>query len=101
MKEQYLQYEKVGGQYLGQVVSGLDVNSIKFAVSPPYFENDETGGPDEGAVVPEGAAVPDDGSWKKVDTLLRDCMVHGEFVSASVHRILYLLLLLRIIMFSL
>ncbi len=50
MKERYLQYEKVGGQYFGQVVSGLDVNSIKFAVSPPYFEYDETGGPDEGAV---------------------------------------------------
>jgi hypothetical protein len=83
MKERYLQYEKAGGQYLGQVVSGLDVNSIKFAVSPPYFEYDETGGPDE------GAAAPDDGSWKKVDTLLRDCMVHGEFVSASVHRIFF------------
>ena len=38
MKERYLQFEKAGDQYLGCVVSGLDVNSLSFAVSPPYFE---------------------------------------------------------------
>jgi hypothetical protein len=56
---------------------------VKFAVSPPFFEFDETGGAD-GVVV-----GPDDGTWKKVYTLLRDYMVCGEFVSASVHRIFY------------
>ncbi len=38
VKERYLQYEKAGDQYLGRVVSGLDVNSIDFAVSPPFFD---------------------------------------------------------------
>jgi len=38
VKERYLQFEKAGDQYLGRVVSGLDVNSLSFAVSPPYFE---------------------------------------------------------------
>ena len=31
--------QKAGDQYLGQVVSGLDVNDVSFAVSPPYFES--------------------------------------------------------------
>ena len=37
VKERYLQYEKAGNQYLGHAVSGLDVNSMKFAVSSPFF----------------------------------------------------------------
>jgi len=40
VKEPYLQFEKAGDQYLGRVVSGLDVNDVSFAVSPPYFECD-------------------------------------------------------------
>jgi hypothetical protein len=40
VKERYLQYKKAGDQYLGRVVSGLDVNNVSFAVSPPYFECD-------------------------------------------------------------
>ena len=38
VKEHYLQYEKAGDQYLGRVVTGLEVNDVSFAVSPPYFE---------------------------------------------------------------
>ena len=38
VKERYLQYEKVGDQYLGRVVCGLDVNNVSFAVSPPFFD---------------------------------------------------------------
>ena len=38
VKERYLKFEKAGEQYLGQVVCGLDVNYVKFAVSPPYFD---------------------------------------------------------------
>ena len=30
--------KKVGDQYLGRVVSGLDVNNLSFAISPLYFE---------------------------------------------------------------
>ena len=41
VKERYLQYEKAGDQYLGRVVCGLDVNSVKCATSPPYFEFDD------------------------------------------------------------
>ena len=37
IKERYLQYEKAGDQYLGRVVCGLDVNTVDFAVSPPFF----------------------------------------------------------------
>jgi hypothetical protein len=40
VKERYLQFEKAGDQYLGRVVCGLDVNDVKFAVSPPYFDFD-------------------------------------------------------------
>jgi len=39
VKERYLQYEKAGDQYLGRVVSGLDVNDVSFTISPPYFES--------------------------------------------------------------
>jgi hypothetical protein len=48
VKERYLQYEKVGNQYHGRVVCGLDVNSVKFAVLPPFFECDCTGQSDTG-----------------------------------------------------
>ena len=37
LKERYLQFEKLGDQYLGQVVTGLGVNNVKFAVLPPFF----------------------------------------------------------------
>jgi hypothetical protein len=37
IKERYLQYEKVGDQYLRQVVCGFEVNDVSFAVSPPFF----------------------------------------------------------------
>jgi hypothetical protein len=49
-------YEKAGYQYLRQVVSGLDVNNVSFAVSPPYFEN----------------SSPEDKVCKWVNIILRD-----------------------------
>ena len=73
VKEQYLQYEKVGGQYLGQVVSGLDVNDVFFAVSPPYFES----------------AGPDDDVHENVHHLLRDFTVGGASIPSEVVRVLY------------
>ncbi len=75
MKERYLQFEKAGDQYLGRVVCGLDVNSVKFAVSPPFFDFDDTG--------------LDNGTLLIDYSLLRDYMVHGQSVSASVHCISY------------
>jgi len=41
INERYLQYEKAGDQYLGQVVCGLEVNDVLFAVLPPFFDFEE------------------------------------------------------------
>ena len=38
VKEKYIHYEKAGDQYVGRVATGLNVNSVEFAVSPPYFK---------------------------------------------------------------
>jgi hypothetical protein len=43
VKERCLKFEKAGDQYLGRVVRGLDVNDVKFAVLPPYFDFDANG----------------------------------------------------------
>jgi hypothetical protein len=76
VKERYLQFEKAGDQYLGRVVCGLDVNDVKFAVSPPYFDFDDD-------------RPAEDGTDERVFSLLRDYMVGGDYVCASVHRIFY------------
>ncbi len=47
VKKRYLQYEKAGDQYLGRVVSGLDVNSFTFATSPPFFDTADQGERDQ------------------------------------------------------
>ena len=74
VKERYLQYEKAGDQYLGRVVSGLDVNDVSFAVSPPYFKNDGNG----------------DDVREKVFELLKDYMVGGHSnISGAVFQLLY------------
>ncbi len=75
VKEGYLQFKKVGDQCLGRVVCGLNVNSVKFAVSPPFFDFDGT--------------KLDDGTSLIVYSLLRDYMVRGQSVSASVSHIFY------------
>jgi hypothetical protein len=77
VKERYLQYEKAGDQYLGRVVCGLDVNDVTFAVSPPFFEFDDTR--------QEGGDV----RTSRVYSLLKDYMVQGDTVPASVHHIFY------------
>jgi len=73
VKERYLQYEKAGDQYLGRVVSGLDVNNVSFAVSPPYFEND---------------GIEDDVT-EKINILLKSFTVGGDNLSGDVFRVLY------------
>jgi len=71
VKERYLQFEKTGDQYLaGQVVSGLDVNDVSFAVSPPYFECD--------------------GDVKeKILILLKDFTVGGHGIRGEIFQMLY------------
>jgi hypothetical protein len=75
VKEWYLQLEKAGNQYLGRVVCGLDVNSVKFAVLPPFFDFDGTNLDNRTSLI--------------VYFLLRDYMVCGQSVSTSVHCIFY------------
>jgi hypothetical protein len=72
VKERYLQYEKAGDQYLGRVVSGLDVNDVSFAISPPYFESG-----------------PDDDVKEKVLGLLREFIVGGNSIAGEVCHLLY------------
>ena len=72
VKERYLQYEKAGDQYLGRVVSGLDVNDVSFAISPPYFES--------GLV---------DDVYENVHCLLRDFTVGGHTITGEIFHLLY------------
>jgi hypothetical protein len=70
VKERYLQYEKAGDQYLGRVVSGLDVNSVAFAVSPPFFDvGDET--------------------RVQLEALIKSYLVGGKHLPAGVYQIFY------------
>ena len=70
VKERYLQFEKAGDQYLGRVVSGLDVNDVSFAVSPPYFECD--------------------GDVKEnIFTLIKDFTVGGHGIRGEIFQMLY------------
>ena len=70
VKERYLQFEKAGDQYLGRVVSGLDVNDVSFAISPPYFECD--------------CYMKD-----KILTLLKDFTVGGHGIRGEIFQMLY------------
>jgi hypothetical protein len=72
IKERYLQYEKAGDQYLGQDICGLEVNDESFAGSPNFFDFKER---DERA--------------DRVYPLLKEYMVCGDHVPASVHHIFY------------
>ncbi len=72
VKERYLQYKKAGNQYLGQVVSGLDVNDVSFAISPSYFESG-----------------PDDDVKENMLGLLREFVVGGNSIAGEVCHLLY------------
>jgi hypothetical protein len=70
VKERYLQYEKAGDQYLGRVVSGLDVNSVTFAVSPPFFD-------------------VDDETRVQIEALIKSYVVGGKLLPAGVYQIFH------------
>jgi hypothetical protein len=72
IKERYLQYKKVGDQYLGRVVSRLDVNDVSFTISPPYFESG-----------------PDDDVKENLLGLLSYFVVGGNNIAGEVCRLLY------------
>ncbi len=61
-----------GDQYLGRVVSGLDVNDVSFATSPPYFEDNKDG------IVREN-----------VLTLLQNFVIGGKSIQGEVCHLLY------------
>ena len=71
VKERYLQYEKAGDQYLGRVVSGLDVNDISFAVSPPFFDN------------------ADGDERENILSLIKDYMVGGHYMTGDMYYLFY------------
>jgi hypothetical protein len=73
VKERYLQFEKVGDQYLGRVVSGLDVNDVSFAVLPPYFKC----GDNEADM------------REKIFTLLKEFTVGGRVLHGEIFQLLY------------
>jgi hypothetical protein len=37
--KRYVRYERAGDQYVGRILSGLNVNSVEFAFLPPFFSN--------------------------------------------------------------
>ncbi len=73
VKERYLQFEKAVDQYLGRVVSGLDVNNVSFAIFPCYFEC----GDNEGDI------------WEKIFTLLKEFTVGGHGIGGNIFQLLY------------
>jgi len=73
VKERYLQFKKAGDQYLGRVVSGLDINNVSFAISPPYFECGDN---------------PDD-LREEIFTLLKNFMVGGGGIRGELFQLLY------------
>ncbi len=73
VKVRYLQFEKAGDQYLGWVVSGLDINNVSFAILPPYFEC----GDNEGDM------------REKIFTLLKEFRVGGHGVQGEIFQLLY------------
>jgi hypothetical protein len=64
------------------------VNSVKFAVLPPFFEFNCTGQGDTRQGDTRQGGV-DDGTSARVYSLLRDYMVCGKSVPVSVHHIFY------------
>ncbi len=73
VKERYLHYEKAGDQYLGRVVSEMDVSCKTFAVSPPYFDFSSVLNAEE--------------KEKDVDKLLLSFIVTGGTVCPRVYKI--------------
>ena len=73
VKERYLQFEKAGDQYLGRVVSGLDVNDVSFAISPPYFECGDN----------------EDDVREEILTLLKEFTVGGHGIRGEIFQLLY------------
>ncbi len=72
VKERYLWYKKAGDQYLGRVVSGLDVNDVLFTISPLYFESG-----------------PEDDVCNNANNILKALTVGGGNLSGEVFEVLY------------
>ena len=73
VKECYLQFEKAGDQYLGRIVSGLEVNDVSFAISPPYFE----------------CGYNEDDVKKKILNLPKEFTVGGHGIRGEIFELLY------------
>ena len=61
----------MGDQYLGRVVSGLDVNDVSFANSPPYFDN------------------ADGDKREKILSFVEDYKVRGHYMTGDMYYLFY------------
>jgi hypothetical protein len=73
VKERYLQFEKAGDQYLGWLVSGLEVNDVSFAISPSYFECGDN----------------EDNVKEMILNLLKEFTVGGHGIRGEIFELLY------------
>jgi hypothetical protein len=42
VKDTYIRYESAMDEYVGRMVCGLNINSFKFSVSPPFFDSEKS-----------------------------------------------------------
>ena len=54
MQDTYIWYKAVGDQYVGNMLSGLPVNSYKFTLIGPCFVIEEVAGDDSAALITKG-----------------------------------------------
>ena len=88
VKERYLHYEKAGDQFLGRAVSGLNMMTTDFAVSPPHFDATAEVNEEIDRFVKDctvgGSNIP-----SKTFVLLRQCVAslvfHHDFLSTHLH----------------
>ena len=65
----YFQYEGAGDEYIGRILSGLNVNDVSFGVLPPMFKEEE-------------------GNERIIEEILKDCYVNYERMSEEFQRVL-------------
>lgn len=86
VKERYLHYESAGDMYVARMATGLDVMSKDFAVSPPYFEGDESVSEavDEWVLAVAGEGVKDYPHLRLVvKYLLASFCYHREYLKSA------------------
>eukprot|EP00562_Extubocellulus_spinifer_P026552 CAMPEP_0178640846 /NCGR_PEP_ID=MMETSP0698-20121128/16240_1 /TAXON_ID=265572 /ORGANISM="Extubocellulus spinifer, Strain CCMP396" /LENGTH=428 /DNA_ID=CAMNT_0020281325 /DNA_START=18 /DNA_END=1304 /DNA_ORIENTATION=+ len=86
VKERYLHYQSAGDMYVARMATGLEVMSTDFAVSPPYFEGDESvlDAVDEWVLAVAGEGVKDHPHLRHVvKYLLASFCYHREYLKSA------------------